>query len=56
VAEDPPSEKVDRYLIRDARRVIEATEALVRMHTAQQDICEAVAAQQRGTQAAHDTL
>jgi heavy metal translocating P-type ATPase len=45
VAEDLPSEKVDRYLIRDAQRVIEPIETLVRMHTAQEeDIYEAVAA------------
>jgi hypothetical protein len=45
VAEDLPSERVDRYLIRDAQRVIEAIETLVRMHTAQEeDIYEAVAA------------
>jgi hypothetical protein len=45
VAEDLPSEKLDRYLIRDAQRVIEAIETLVRMHTAQEeDIYEAVAA------------
>jgi heavy metal translocating P-type ATPase len=46
IAEDLPSEKVDRFLIRDAQRVIEAIETLVRMHTAQEDdIYEAVAAQ-----------
>jgi heavy metal translocating P-type ATPase len=45
VVEDLPSENVDRYLIRDAQRVIEAIETLVRMHTAQEeDIYEAVAA------------
>jgi heavy metal translocating P-type ATPase len=45
VAADLPSEKVDRYLIRDAQRVIEAIETLVRMHTAQEeDIYEAVGA------------
>ena len=45
LAEDLPSEHVDRYLIRDAQRVIEAIETLVRMHTAQEDdIYEAVAA------------
>jgi heavy metal translocating P-type ATPase len=45
VVEDLPSEKVDRYLIRDAQRVIEAIETLVRMHTAQEeDIYEAVGA------------
>jgi heavy metal translocating P-type ATPase len=45
VVEDLPAEKVDRYLIRDAQRVIEAIETLVRMHTAQEeDIYEAVAA------------
>lgn len=45
VADDLPSEKVDRYLIRDAQRIIEAIETLVRMHTAQEeDIYEAVAA------------
>lgn len=46
VAEDLPTEKVDRYLIRDAQRLIEAVETLVRLHTAQEeDIYEAVAAQ-----------
>jgi heavy metal translocating P-type ATPase len=45
VVEDLPSEKVDRYLLRDAQRVIEAIETLVRMHTAQEeDIYEAVVA------------
>ncbi|HEY2212223.1 MAG TPA: heavy metal translocating P-type ATPase [Bradyrhizobium sp.] len=45
VVEDLPSEKVDRYLVRDAQRVIEAIETLVRMHTAQEeDIYEAVVA------------
>jgi len=45
VVEDLPAEKVDRYLIRDAQRIIEAIETLVRMHTAQEeDIYEAVAA------------
>ena len=45
VVEDLPDEKVDRYLLRDAQRVIEAIETLVRMHTAQEeDIYEAVAA------------
>jgi hypothetical protein len=45
IVEDLPSEKADRYLIRDAQRVIEAIETLVRMHIAQEDdIYEAVAA------------
>jgi heavy metal translocating P-type ATPase len=45
IAEDLPKERIDRYLIRDAQRVIEAIETLVRMHTAQEeDIYEAVAA------------
>jgi signal transduction histidine kinase len=45
VVEDLPSEKVDRYLVRDAQRIIEAIETLVRMHTAQEeDLYEAVAA------------
>jgi hypothetical protein len=45
VAEDLPTEKIDRYLIRDAQRIIEAIETLVRMHTAQEeDIYDAVAA------------
>ena len=45
IAQDVPTEKVDRYLIRDAQRVIEAIETLVRMHTAQEDdIYETVAA------------
>jgi hypothetical protein len=45
LVEDLPTEKIDRYLIRDAQRVIESLEALVRIHTAQEDdIYEAVAA------------
>ena len=46
IVADLPSENVDRYLVRDAQRVIEAIETLVRMHTAQEeDIYESVAAQ-----------
>jgi hypothetical protein len=46
IVEDMPSEKIDRYIVRDAQRVIEAIETLVRMHTAQEeDIYEAVAAE-----------
>jgi hypothetical protein len=38
-----PSDSVDRYLIRDGQRVIESIEALVRIHTAQEeDIYDAV--------------
>jgi heavy metal translocating P-type ATPase len=45
LVEDLPLEKIDRYLIRDAQRVIEAIEALVRIHIAQEDdIYEAVVA------------
>ena len=45
VAKELPSENVDRYLIRDAQRLIEAIETLVRLHTAQEeDIYDAVAA------------
>jgi heavy metal translocating P-type ATPase len=45
VAKELPSENVDRYLTRDAQRLIEAVETLVRLHTAQEeDIYEAVAA------------
>jgi heavy metal translocating P-type ATPase len=45
VVDDLPNEKVDRYLIRDAQRIIESIETLVRMHTAQEeDIYEAVSA------------
>jgi heavy metal translocating P-type ATPase len=45
VVEDLPAEKIDRYLVRDAQRVIEAIEALVRIHTAQEeDIYDAVVA------------
>ena len=45
IVADLPSEKLDRYLIRDAQRVIEAIEALVRIHTAQEeDIYDAVVA------------
>jgi heavy metal translocating P-type ATPase len=44
IVEDLAPEKVDRYLLRDAQRIIEAIEILVRMHTAQEeDIYEAVA-------------
>jgi len=44
-AKELPSENVDRYLIRDAQRLIEAVETLVRLHTAQEeDIYEAVTA------------
>ena len=42
---DLPAEQIDRYLIRDAQRVIESIETLVRIHTAQEeDIYDAVAA------------
>lgn len=45
VTEDLPTEKVDRYLVRNAQRLIESVETLVRLHTAQEeDIYEAVAA------------
>jgi hypothetical protein len=45
VVEDLPTEKVDRYLTRDAQRIIEAIETLVRMHTAQEeDIYDAMVA------------
>jgi heavy metal translocating P-type ATPase len=45
IVEDLPVEKIDRYLIRDAQHVIEAIEALVRIHTAQEeDIYDAVVA------------
>ncbi|HLX15539.1 MAG TPA: heavy metal translocating P-type ATPase [Bradyrhizobium sp.] len=45
LVEDLPTEKLDRYLLRDAQRVIQSIETLVRMHTAQEeDIYEAVAA------------
>ena len=44
VVTDLPSEKIDRYLIRDAQRLIEAIETLVRIHAAQEDdIYDAVA-------------
>jgi hypothetical protein len=45
IVDDLPNEEVDRYLIRDAQRLIEAIEALVRLHTAQEeDIFDAVVA------------
>jgi heavy metal translocating P-type ATPase len=45
VAKELPSENVDRYLIRDAQRLIEGIETLVRLHTAQEeDIYDAVTA------------
>jgi heavy metal translocating P-type ATPase len=37
IVADLPSETVDRYLIRDAQRVIESIEALVRIHIAQEE-------------------
>jgi hypothetical protein len=44
VVADLPSEKIDRYLIREAQRLIEAIETLVRIHAAQEnDIYDAVA-------------
>jgi hypothetical protein len=45
IVADLPSETVDHYLIRDAQRVIESIEALVRIHIAQEeDIYAAVLA------------
>ncbi len=45
VTEDLPTERMDHFLVRDAQRVIEAIEALVRIHTAQEeDIYDAVVA------------
>jgi hypothetical protein len=45
IVDDLPNEEVDRYLIRDAQRLIEAIEALVRLHTAQEeDIYDALLA------------
>ena len=37
IVEDLPSEKIDRYLVRDAQRVIQSIEALVRIHIAQEE-------------------
>lgn len=43
IAEDLPSEQIDRYLVRDAQRIIEAIETVVRIHTAQEeDIYDAI--------------
>jgi len=43
LVEDLPTEQVDRYLIRDAQRIIDSIEKIVRLHTAQEeDIYEAV--------------
>jgi hypothetical protein len=45
IVEDMSAADADRFLIRDAQRAIEATEALVRVHTAQEDdIYDAVVA------------
>ena len=45
LVEELPSEKIDRYLVRDAQRMIELIEALVRIHNAQEeDIYDAVLA------------
>ena len=44
VVADLPSEKTDHYLVREAQRLIEAIETLVRIHAAQEDdIYDAVA-------------
>lgn len=37
LVENLPSEPIDRYLMRDAQRVIESVETLARIHTAQED-------------------
>jgi heavy metal translocating P-type ATPase len=45
VVDDLAADKIDRYLMRDAQRIIESIETLVRLHTAQEDdIYEAVTA------------
>jgi heavy metal translocating P-type ATPase len=45
VVEDLELEKIDRFLVRDAQRIIEGIETLVRIHTAQEeDIYEVVMA------------
>jgi hypothetical protein len=45
LVEELPAARIDRYLIRDAQRVIESVETLVRIHTAQEeDIYDAVTA------------
>ena len=45
VVADLPTETIDRYLVRDAQRLIEAIDTLVRIHAAQEDdIYDAVAA------------
>ncbi len=42
------SEDADRYLVRDAQRVIESIESLVRMHNAQEEDIYEHAAEQMG--------
>jgi hypothetical protein len=37
VSADLPSQEADRYLVRDAQRLIEAIESLVRLHNAQEE-------------------
>ena len=37
LTEDLRVERMDRYFIRDAQRIIEAIEALVRLHNAQEE-------------------
>jgi hypothetical protein len=45
IVDDLPSEQIDRYLIREAQRVVEAIIALVRIHTVQEeDIYDAIVA------------
>jgi len=47
IVEDRPAEKVDQYWVREAQRVIESIEALVSVHTAQEeDIYESITAGQ----------
>lgn len=37
LASELPSAEVDRYLVRDAQRIIESIDALVRLHNAQEE-------------------
>jgi soluble P-type ATPase len=37
IVEDQPAEKVDQYWVREAQRVVESIEALVNVHTAQEE-------------------
>jgi multidrug resistance efflux pump len=56
LAEGPPSHEPDKYLIRDAQRIIEAIETLIRVHIAQEeDVYEQAASEFGGSRSLRET-